>query len=1067
VTKYRRYSALGRGTSAAVLLVMTWSMLCSTSIRAEEAEVTLTSSQQTRANFAAPSRDYSSGPLWTWNDRLTKQQIQQTLQDLVDQNVRQVWVHPRPGLMTPYLGEEWFARWRDSLEFAEKNDMNVWIYDENSYPSGFAGGFVPEAMPDSRGQGIQFAWIDAVDKLPEPNRDTILAVYLEQSDAHPINQSDAYFAGRELPTGRYLVAKRTQAPTGGWFGGTYYVDLLKPGVVDKFIEITMGAYERELGEQFGKRIPGVFTDEPHLCPAPGIHWTDRLPEAFQERWGYDLMEHLPQLQLPIGDYKRVRHNYCQLLLEEFIDCWAKPFYEYCEEKNLEFTGHYWEHGWPGVSHGPDNMAMYAWHQRPAIDCLMNSYDPVGVNAQFGNVRATKELASVANQLGRSRTLCEAYGAGGWDLRFEDMKRIGDWLYVVGVNTLNEHLSYVTIRGARKRDHPQSFSYHTPWWGEYNTMADYFTRLSLALSEGRQVNHVLLLQPTSSGWLYQPGASEGTNLSQMGAAFQKMVYDLETNQAEFDIGCEDIMSRWGSVSSDGELIVGKCAYDRVIIPPLTENLNGKTVELLRSFLAKGGTVLCCGEPATRIDGVLSNAVKELASAERWLTVGVEKAIRTAKQRTANDWCNIVQKEGDEGVLFHHRRRFVDGDLVFLVNTSMERPCRGDLYSHLEGVERWDLDSGEISPYPSTLWDDQAEVTKTEFELPPCGSLLLFLSNKKLPTAKEEEKVATEIKPLKGQTQIERVGPNVLTLDYVDVTAGGETRNRIYTYPAGHFVFEKNGMPRNPWDSAVQFRDTLISKTFPVGSGFEATYRFTIGERVPSELAIVIERADLYTITCNGQPVALMKGEGNWWLDRAFNKIDLSKVAQVGENSVTIKASPMTIYHELEAAYVIGDFSIESADSGFVIVPPKSLEYGNSDHGWEDQGAPFYAEGVDYTELFDVPAEQGRSYRLVLPSWYGAVATVTVNGNRAGTIYRQPWNCEITKWIKPGEKNAVTVRVIGTLRNTLGPHHLGGEKDHVGSAWPNAFHAAPESGPPAGDKYSTLDYGLFAPPIIEAF
>ena len=56
---------------------------------------------------------------------------------------------------------------------------------------------------------------------------------------------------------------------------------------------------------------------------------------------------------------------------------------------------------------------------------------------------------MANQLGLPRTLCEAYGAGGWDLRFEDMKRIGDWLYVLGVNTLDQHLSYVTIRGARK------------------------------------------------------------------------------------------------------------------------------------------------------------------------------------------------------------------------------------------------------------------------------------------------------------------------------------------------------------------------------------------------------------------------------------------------------------------------------------------------------------------------------------------------------------------------------------------------------------------------------------------
>ena len=61
------------------------------------------------------------------------------------------------------------------------------------------------------------------------------------------------------------------------------------------------------------------------------------------------------------------------------------------------------------------------------------------------------------------------------------KRIADWLFVLGVNTLNEHLSYITIRGARKKDHPQSFSYHEPWWDAYHVRAEYTTRLSAALT----------------------------------------------------------------------------------------------------------------------------------------------------------------------------------------------------------------------------------------------------------------------------------------------------------------------------------------------------------------------------------------------------------------------------------------------------------------------------------------------------------------------------------------------------------------------------------------------------------
>jgi len=537
-------------------------------------------SVQVKALFKAPPREYSSAPLWVWNDMLSEVQIISTMRDLAGQNVKQVFVHPRPGLMTPYLSDDWFRLWKVALREAERLDMNVWIYDENSYPSGFAGGLVPEAMPESRGRGLHFS---EAERLPKPDENT-LAVYSLTGDGFE-NVTEKAKADQRLPEGQYLIASIRMAPTGGWYGGKYYVDLLAPGVTEKFIEITLDAYRKELGEHFGKRLPGVFTDEPHLAPAGGVHWSERLPNDFKERWGYDLMDHLPSLVRPVGDYKRVRHNFYQLLLELFIERWAKPCYEYCDKNNLEFTGHYWEHGWPGAGHGGDNMAMYAWHQRPAIDTLMNQYSE-NTNAQFGNVRSVKELSSVANQLGRSRTLCEAYGAGGWDLRFEDMKRIGDWLYVFGVNTLDEHLSYITIRGARKRDHPQSFSYHEPWWQAYNVMASYFTRLSAVLSQGQQINTVLLIEPTTTAWMYQPDSSHRDQLSRIGNEFQKMVVAMSKAQVEYDIGCEDIIARYGSV--EGPLFkVGGRRYEIVVIPPLTQNLNTKTMDLLEAYIENGG------------------------------------------------------------------------------------------------------------------------------------------------------------------------------------------------------------------------------------------------------------------------------------------------------------------------------------------------------------------------------------------------------------------------------------------------------------------------------------------------
>ena len=1004
-------------------------------------------SAHAKALFKNPPREYSTGPLWVWNDLLTEQQIRDTLRDLAGQKVKQVWVHPRPGLMTPYLSADWFRLWKVALKEAERLDMNVWIYDENSYPSGFAGGWVPELMPESRGRGLAFREAKAAPKWS----DDIVGVYrLESSTSE--NVTAKVKAGETLPAGRYLVAAEVRAKNTPWNGNRCYVNLLSPGVTEKFIEVTMGAYQREIGDQFGKRVPGVFTDEPNIHPVGDLPWSETLAQEFQKRWGYNLLDHLASLTRSVGDWRKVRHNYFEVLNEQFIEHWSKPNHDYCESNHLEWTGHYWDHEWPNCAGVPDNMAMYAWHQRPAIDCLMNQYAE-HTHAQFGNARMPRELSSVANQLGMKRTLCEVYGAGGWDLRFEDMKRIGDWLEVLGVNTLNQHLSYVTLRGARKRDHPQSFSYHEPWWEAYHVSAEYFARVSLALSQGEQVNPVLVLEPTTTAWMYQ---GDGAKLKEIGDSFFKLVMALEAAQVEYDIGDEDVIARHGSL--DGRhLRIGNRTYRQVVLPPLIENLNSKTKVLLDQV---GTTVT--GTSPERVDGAATKTSPSSHEAlpEDWMSKA-NAVVAELQAEQKKDDCHIERAPGDEGILFHHRRQVADGQILFLVNTSIEHPSSGTVVSSLHGAENWNLYTGEIKPIPFAT---QGAGISVKFDLPPSGSLLLFLSQKPTEAEVPHETVAT-LAPA-GPVQIRRLEPNVLTLDYVDVTAGGETRKDLYFYQANQFAWQKNGLERDPWDSAVQFKDELIRKTFAPGSGFTASYRFNIEGAVPKDLAIVIERPDLYTITCNGHA---LKGKRNdWWLDKAFGRMSIASSARTGENIVTIKASPFTMYHELEPAYVLGDFALKPVDKGFVIAPAQGLTLGASSQaaipsvrsGWNVQGYPFYSAGVAYRERFDVTKAAGR-FLVTVPNWYGSVAKVAVNGKAAGFIDAPPWECDVTKYVKRGQ-NEVEITVIGTLKNTLGPHH---GKPALGAAWPGGFHNGPIPGPPPGDRYSTVAYGLFEPFVLK--
>jgi hypothetical protein len=1187
-------------------------------------------SASVRSQFAQPPREYSSSPLWVWNDRHTEQDIRGALRELAGQGVKQAFVHPRFGLMTPYLSDEWFNNWGAALDEARKLDMNVWIYDENSYPSGFAGAWISELMPEAKGQGLTI--VEAA--KPQKPEDDVIGVYRATEKGYENLTAQYRRDAKILPDGKYFIALRQWAQPQSYFAYRCYVDLLRPGVTEKFLDVTLEPYRRRFGDEFGKRIPGVFTDEATYHAAGEMPWTPGLPAEFKKRFGYDLLDHLPSLRFQVGDWRRIRHDFCLVLLEQFINHWAKPYHDYCEKNKLEFTGHYFEHDWPNVMGVPDNLSLYPYHQRPAVDALFNSYRE-HTNHHFGGIRIVKELSSAANQCGRKRTLCEAYGAGGWDLRFEDMKRNGDWLYVGGVNTLNQHLSFISVRGARKQDCPQSFSPHAPWWSAYHVMADYFTRLSLALSSGEEVNKILVIEPTSTVWMYQADPAAYQSLMTVGNGFFDFILNFSKQQVEYDLGSEHSLANWGNVEGN-QLVLQKRKYPVVVLPPHCETLRREVAELLQKFLAGGGRVICADAPPTFVDARPSDVWKSLSQKPGWKTLPnaeIAKTLKTECPETAY----LPQFKQTAGLVFHLRRQLKDGQFIFAVNSSLTDPATFTLDVPEGTLTEWDLFKGTTRPVALAA-------SEKTFTLLPAGSTLLFYSpngTRETIAASEPATVRT-IRPLAPPT-IKRQDLNVLTLDYVDVTAKGQTLKNTYFHKANHFVFRQNGMPRgNPWEVTIQYRDETLKHQFPADSGFEATYRFTLEQSVPAALEIVIERPDLYQITCNGTSVTALKDA--WWLDKSFGRIDLGRVAKVGENTVVLRAKPMTVYHELEAAYLRGEFNLRPKTSGFAVVPPRPLtldaheeihvdtpdnsswltcgigfnanlvaqppsdgapfvtfdldqstalkavqiwnynetnlrhrgakdirltgsadgtpgsynvELGRlsleqatgkpqkldiaspqsvrfvkldvlSNHngvtypttdgsrdnaftglskvhflapdaqgklqtvpnvkvasmsseltsfglnrraqflvgreglsireGWRSQGHPFYSAGVSYRETFSLSDLKG-TYAVRLPRWFGSVAAVKVNDKLAGYVFQQPWECDVTKLLKPGN-NQIEVVVFGTLKNLFGAHHFDPPDGMMGD-----FAQGPDNGPPPGNRYDVIAYGLFEPFVLQ--
>lgn len=997
-------------------------------------------------NFSNPGTAFQTAPLWVWNTKVTTQLIDSMLQEFKANAFGGVFIHPRPGLITEYLGDEWLSLYKHAVQKAAALDMHVWIYDENSYPTGFAGGLVPDQMPGSYNQG-QMLQLFRSDTIPQDRASYFIC--LKKAGDHFTEIP----AGTGSPAGEkgdyYLFRKLSYAPQAGMVGPPNYplVDLLVKGVTEKFIDVTFSPYKKAFGDAFGKTVPGTFSDEPSI-PTHGsqtTRWTPDLFAAFKKKWGYDLVPHLPSLFEETGDWRRIRHNYQETLLQLFIDRWSKPMQAFTQKNHLKWTGHYWEHGWPDPGEGPDNMAMYAWHDQPGIDMLFNQFNETSPNAQFGNIRSVKELASVANQLGKERTLCETYGGAGWDLTFKDMKRLGDWQAALGVNFMNQHLAWMSMAGARKYDYPTTFSYQNSWWPYYRPLNEYFARLSYVLSRGIQRNDILILEPTSTAWMYHSRTKSNARFFETGTRFQSFITRLEKAQVEYDLGSENIIKDHGSVHKD-QFGIGNAFYRTVIIPPGMENVNKETYQLLRRFIAQGGKLVLFN-PLSCIDGAAMTPGERFSGNQQGVAIFTEldDTVMDRIFRSPGFSIHMSTPVAEGGSLLHHRRIISDGQLLFLSNANLTQSAAGHV--EVKGnkfILMMDLKTGAILNYPQTA---QQQATRFAFDIPPAGSALFFIADRRQKASGTYRKPGKETELEGSPITVQRPAANTLMIDFCDLQIRNIEKKDIHVKDATQLVFKENGFPRDPWDHQMQFKTDFVQRdTFARGSGFTVSYHFLIDDQVNvKNFRAVIEQGHLWSeIRINGQKITPGK---DWWLDRSFTVLQAGPYLKPGSNTLSLTIEPMSIYAEIGPMFLLGDYNLESAGKGWKIIPPKPLTTGS----WRKQGLPMYGHAIVYRKDYVLDAP-GNGYLLRLDSLKGSLAAVTVNGKDAGIVYTEPYQLDISTLLKKG-KNRIGVTVVGSLRNLMGPHYKSYRPGYTG---PDSWNGVTSY--PPGDSYLLFDYGL---------
>lgn len=989
--------------------------------------------------FEKPTAEYRGTPFWAWNCKLEQKELEWQLEVLKKMGFGGGHMHVRTGMATTYLSDEYMDLIKACVQKAKKEDMLAWLYDEDRWPSGAAGGLVTKdkkyraryllftSQPYSDSNDLEMN-VDSSAKAGRTENGELLACYDVEldKDGYLINSKviDKNDAAEHEKWYAYLE-QPTESP---WYNNQTYINTLDKEAMDKFIEVTYESYNRTIAEDFGETVPAIFTDEPQFTHKSTLKyatekkdvtlpWTDDLPDTYADVYdGEDVLAGVPELiwDRADGQVSVVRYHYHDHVCERFAAAFADNCGKWCDEHGIALTGHMMSEPTLQSQTGALGEAMrsYRGFALPGIDMLCAAFE----------YTTAKQTQSAVHQYGREGMLSELYGVTNWDFDFRGHKLHGDWQAALGVTIRVPHLSWVSMAGEAKRDYPASINYQSPWWDQYSLVEDHFARVNTAMTRGKAVVKVGVIHPVESYWLHW-GPAEQTALvrDNMDSNFQNLTKWLLFGGIDFDFISESLLPELCDQAT-APLKVGEMEYD-VILVSGCETLRSTTLDRLESFVAAGGKLIFAGELPTLEDARPSSRGMELA----------EKAEHIQFNRgavlDAMEPVRMVEIRNQTGALtdnlLHQLRQDGEGRWLFIAhgtepyNKDVSR--FQDLRIRVNGkwkVTLYNTMNGTTEEIEHCVKGDMTEVYSRMYDY---DSLLLWMepadsaAETVVAAAKAAESAAAESTACTAQsTKLDLPvkvpytlsEPNVLLLDQAEYALDdGEWQPKEEILKLDDNCRDQLGWPSRKYAVAQPW----VIEEEPI------THTVHLRFHIQSEIAytgaqLAIEDAERVQLKWNGKEID--NTVVGWYVDKSIKTVALPPV-QVGDN--VLEASiPFGKRTDVEWAYLLGDFGVEVCGRyACIVAAKKELAFGNI----AVQGLPFYGGNITY----HVPVEtKGGELSIRSSQYKGAMQSVTVDGGKEIPVIYPPYTADLGA-VEAG-KHTVDITLYGHRRNSFGPVHL---------------------------------------------
>ncbi len=890
-----------------------------------------------------PKPEYRSLAFWSLNGELAEDELFRQLLEFKMGGFGGVFLHARGALRTPYLSNLWMEKMHYCMKTAGELGLEAWIYDENNWPSGRAEG--------------------AVEKLGGRN----------------VSKKLSMLFAEEFPMAGE-VARTSDGKFAFCVGYGEMTNQLSRRTTEDFIGIVYERYKKDCGEFFGNVCPGLFFDEPQYASAYDrndyVPWADELPDVYSELWKEDIRPELQCLFSDEGDFRRVRKQFWYAVAELYARSWGLPIYQWCGANGLKLTGHYeWEDDLKNqIRCTSDVMRHYEYEHIPGTDQL-----GLGLYAPWIHL----QCASVSQQLGKERTMCECFGVGGQGVTPQERRWMYGLLMTRGVDMFVPHISHYSLAGENKRDCPPYNQYQQPWWHYGRALEDGVAKACRITSAGTDSVSVCILDPIVSAWCgYRPGNTEKAEKLQK--IYEELHNALSDKGVYFHYVGESYFRKYASVEN-GKLRLGRMTYDTVILPGVTDMMEF-TAETIAEFVKTGGRLFAV---ETDWNGAVRTDIGGLAG-----ILGSESGLKA----DGPCWVRTFELEGKLC------RLAANPDKSKAVNISF--------------------------PGKNTRFTDT--VTGESFVLGPDGTFCLAggafvfaeeseedVSGRK--DAKFDESVEISgdwtVEPklhLRGETNCANLDVCALEIDgggwspegYTgDIRAAAAEEKKKRSTP--EWIAEHGGKRSSDQDN---MRCRL-------------KYCFDV-KKVPKVLCAAVETGEISSVYLNGKK---LDKTGGYFLDRSFVCYDAAAAVRPGRNELVIVSLPGRDPLIVEDAYLVGNFGCFVEDTNRVVLgaPPA---YVSDTCALEKNGFPFFAGELCLKNSFELPAGTERA-ELELEGVCAAALAVIVNGEAAEPLIGAPWKRDVSSLVRSGT-NTVEIRVVNTLRNLFGPlHNTRGERASV--------------------------------------